>query len=151
MVNVRAASRRGVALVDAIAAVIILGVSLTVILSLTGQALSSQRVGDEMQTAAMLADEQLNLVLARGADDYAKSYPVEGVCDEPYKDFKYKLDLVSQGGNAPYKVKVTISWPGAGGAAANERKIGVETLIAPRATPAKQIDRQPEQPVERLE
>ena len=63
-----AGSRRGVALIDAIIAAVILGVALSAIIGLGNQALNSQRVGEELRTAAMLADEQLNLVLARGPE-----------------------------------------------------------------------------------
>jgi type II secretory pathway pseudopilin PulG len=142
--------RSGVALVDAIAAVIILGISLTVILGLTGQAITSQRVGEELQNAAMLADEQLNLVLARGPDDYGKTFPVDGACDEPFQTYRFKLDITGQGGAAPYQVKVTISWPSPG-AIGGERTVAVETLISGRSLPTNQIDRQPQQPVERLQ
>lgn len=137
-------TRRAVALVDAIVGVIILGVSLSVILSLTGQAISSQRVGEEIQNAAMLADEQLNLVLARGPDDYAKSYPIEGDCDEPFTPFHFKLQIDGQGDAAPYKVRCTISWDSSG----RQRSITIDTLIAARPL-VNQIDRQPTEPVER--
>ncbi len=73
-------SRPGVALLDAIIAAVVLGIALATIIGLTGQALSSQAMGEQIQTAAMLADEQLNLVLARGPDNYAKSWPVSGPC-----------------------------------------------------------------------
>jgi len=146
----RPSSRRAVALVDAIVAVIILGVSLTVILSLTGQAISSQRVGEELQKAAMYADEQLNLVLARGPDDYAKTYPVSGDCD-PLTDgipetpvYRYKLSIEPQGETAPYQVRCVITWDSSG----RERSISVDTLIAAR-TLVNQLDRQPTEPVER--
>lgn len=144
MVSSRATSRRGVALVDAIVAVIILGVSLSVILSLTGQAIASQRLGEELQNAAMLADEQLNLVLTHGPDDYAKAFPMEGACDAPFEDYRFKLTIDGQGDAAPYKVSCTITW-GAGGARQTQR---VDTLIAPRAL-TNQLDRQPVEPVER--
>ncbi len=137
-------SRRAVALVDAIVAVIILGVSLSVILSLTGQAISSQRKGEEIQNAAMLADEQLNLVLTRGADDYAKAYAIEGECDAPFDPYHFKLEISGQGDANPFKVRCTISWDSAGRPAS----ISVDTLIASR-TLTNQIDRQPTDPVER--
>lgn len=144
MVKPSRTTRRGVALVDAIVAVIILGVSLAVILSLTGQAISSQRIGEEMQNAAMLADEQLNLVLTHGPDDYAKTYPMSGDCDEPFTPFHFKLQIDGQGDTAPYKVRCTITWDSAG----RERSIAVDALIASRSL-INQIDRQPVDPVER--
>lgn len=140
---------RAMALVDAIVAVIILGASLSVILSLVGQALASQRRGDDLATAAMLADEQLGLVLARGPDDYAKTFPVRGNCDAPFDRFRYALEITGGSAIEPFRVRVTIAWDDA----ARERTTAVETLIASRAgaraSAPTQSDRQPEQPVER--
>jgi hypothetical protein len=142
----RAAVRRAVALVDAIAAVIIMGVSLTVILSLTGQAVSSQRRGDDLATAAMLADEQLSMVLARGPDGYAKSFPVVGACEAPFERFRYELAFTGGGGSEAVGVRVTIAWDDNG----RERRASVDTRMAPRSGgPENQQDRRPEQPVER--
>ncbi|MFT3686336.1 MAG: hypothetical protein QM783_15685 [Phycisphaerales bacterium] len=138
--------RRAVALVDAIVAVIILGVSLAVILSLTGNAISSQQRGAELQTAAMLADEQLNLVLTHGPDDYAKTYPIDGDCEEPFQPYHFKLTIEGQGDSAPYKVACVISWDHAG----KTESVRVDTLIASR-TATNQTDRQPTEPVERLQ
>lgn len=136
---------RGVALVDALAAVIILGVSLSVILSLAGQAVSSQRQGDDLATAAMLADEQLQMVLARGADDYAKTVPMNGNCDAPFDRFRYKMEITDGSAINPFRVKATIAWDDAG----RERSITIETLVATRSTPANQSDRVPTTPVDR--
>jgi hypothetical protein len=137
--------RRGVALVDALAAVIILGVSLSVILSLAGQAVSSQRQGDDLATAAMLADEQLQMVLARGADDYAKTMPMAGTCDAPFDRFGFKMEITEGSAINPFRVRATISWENAGKA----RSITIETLVASRTTPANQSDRVPTGPVDR--
>jgi len=144
-------SRAGMALVDAIVAVIILGAALSVILSLSGQALSSQRRGDDLAAAAMLADEQLALVLARGPDDYAKTFPVRGECDAPFERFRFALDITGGSAIEPFKVRVTIAWDDA----ARERTAVVETLLASRggskAAAPTQGDRQPTQPVERVQ
>ncbi|MBY0308778.1 MAG: hypothetical protein K2Q09_08560 [Phycisphaerales bacterium] len=146
MVSPRSTTRRAVALVDAIVAVIILGVSLAVILSLTGQAISSQRRGEELQTAAMLADEQLNLVLTHGPDDYAKSFPVDGDCNEPFQAYHFKLSIDGQGDAAPYKVACTVSWESSG----RPQSVRVGTLIAARPA-VNQNDRRPTEPVGRLQ
>lgn len=146
MVSRRVTSRsRGVALVDALAAVIILGVSLSVILSLAGQAVSSQRQGDDLATAAMLADEQLQMVLARGADDYAKTVPMAGPCDAPFDRFRYRMDITEGSAINPFRVKATIAWDDGG----RERSITIDTLVAARTTPANQSDRVPTAPVDR--
>lgn len=138
--------RRGMALIDAIIGAVILGVSLAAIISLGGQAVRSQAHGEELQVAAMLADEQLNLVLARGADDYAKRFPVKGVCDAPFERYSYELAF-SGGVGAPYNVRCTLAWM----SGSQARSLVVETRIAPRLGEDPDPIRQPEQPVERLQ
>jgi type II secretory pathway pseudopilin PulG len=124
--------RGGFALVDAIVGAIIVGVSLAVIISLMGRALTSQKQGEEIATAAALADEMLHMVLARGPDDYGKRFPVEGPCEAPFEDYRFRLDF-SGGGNegggwAPFRVTATITW----GAAPAPQSLVVETLMASR-------------------
>lgn len=123
---------RSFALVDCIVATVLLGVSLAVIIGLAGTALSSQATGEHLSTAAMLADEQLQLVLARGADNYKDQYPLEGPCDAPFQDYKFRL--VFDGGTGPgvpFNVTCTILW-GAGKMGGSEQSIKVDTMIAPR-------------------
>lgn len=121
--------RRGFLLVDVLVATILLGVSLTVLLTLTGRATGSQRVGDELATAAALADEQLQMVLARGPDDYAKRFGVEGACDAPFENYRYTLKFTGGGSvGEAYAVSATITW--ISGAAA--KSITIDTLIASR-------------------
>jgi hypothetical protein len=121
--------RRSFALVDCIVATVLLGVSLSVMIGLASNAVSSQSVGEHLSTAAMLADEQLQLVLARGPDGYAQSYPIQGACDEPFADYKYKLTFTGGGSvGDPYSVVCAISWSISG----RERSISIETLVASR-------------------
>ena len=139
---------RGVALIDAIVAAVILGVALSAVIGMGSQAINSQRIGQEIQTASMLADEQLNLVLARGPDDYAKRFPpLSGECDEPFKSFAYALVISGGAGGAPYQVRATIKWDSSG----RERSVTVETLIAPRLGEDIDPDRRPATPVERTQ
>lgn len=121
---------RAFALVDVIVGAIIVGVSLAVIISLTGRALSSQKRGEELTVAAGLADETLQLVLARGPDDYAKRFPIEGPCEAPYADYRFKLVFAGGSTTVPYHVTATISWGAAAGGA--PQSIVVETLMASR-------------------
>ena len=79
---------RGVVLVDLLVAAVLMGVALAVLVGMAGRALSSQSTGERLATAAMLADEQLNLVLARGPDQYASRYEVEGACEAPFESFR---------------------------------------------------------------
>lgn len=126
------AAGRGFALVDAIVGAIIVGVSLAVIISLMGRALTSQKQGEEIANAAALADEALHMVLARGPDDYAKRFPIEGPCDAPFEDYRYKLTFSGGGnegsGSAPFRVTATITW----GASPAPQSMVVETLMASR-------------------
>ncbi len=135
----------GFALLDAIVASVILGSALATIIGLGQQALSSQRTGEEIAVASMLADEQLNLVLARGPDTYAKSYPVEGACDAPFAAYRFQVSFSGGTGGSPYRVSCTIFW----GEGANARSIKIETLIAARTGADPNPDRQPEAAVER--
>ena len=117
------------ALIDCIVATVLLGVGLTVMIGLASNALSSQATGERLTTAAMLADEQLQLVLARGPDGYAQRYAASGACDAPFTDYQYKLTFGGGGSPGdPYQISCTISWK-FGGA---ERTISIDTLVAAR-------------------
>ncbi len=139
------AQRRAFALVDAIVAAVLLGVSLAVIIGLSGQSISAQARGRDLRLAAMLADEQLNLVLARGPDDYARRFPTSGPCDPPLDRFRYQLDFVSGSPAEPYLVRATITWT----TSSRPESLSIETLIAPRTGDAPDPDRTPAQPATR--
>lgn len=138
---------RAFALVDAIVAAVLLGVSLAVIIGLSGQSVSAQARGRDLRTAAMLADEQLNLVLARGPDDYARRFPTEGPCDPPFDRFRYRLDFLSGSASDAYLVRATISWY----TGVTPESLVIETLIAPRRGDDPDPDRAPDSPPERLQ
>jgi len=120
---------RSFALVDCIVATVMLGVSLSVIIGLAGRAISEQSKGEHLQTAAMLADEQLHLVLSRGPDDYARRFAVDGACDAPFTNYTYKLAF-SGGASVgdPYQVACTVTWNAGDG----ERSVTIDTLMAAR-------------------
>jgi type II secretory pathway pseudopilin PulG len=136
---------RAFALIDVIVGAILMAVALAAIIALTGRALSSQKQGEELQTAAMLADEQLSLVLARGPDDYDRRFSTRGVCDAPFSDFSYDLDFRGGSGRDPFVVTATIAWSGTGGA----RSLAIQTLIAPREGDDPDPDRVPPEIEER--
>lgn len=132
-------TRTAFALVDVIVAGVMLAVGLGAVIALSGRSIAAAQLGEELATAAMLADEQLNFVLARGADDYAKAFPVEGACEEPFAQFRYQLEFA--GGRSvgePYEVTATITWgeplraAASGAPVAEGRSISIKTLIAPR-------------------
>lgn len=148
MVGVRPPDRRGFALADVIVGAVILGAALAVVVGLAGQAVTAQSKGRDLSLAAMLADEQLNLVLARGADDYAKRFPTQGSCDAPFEDFAYRLEFSGGIGAEPYSVAATILWSRAWGA----QKLTIRTLVAPRTGAGDtdpDPDRRPDAPVQR--
>jgi Tfp pilus assembly protein PilV len=119
--------------VDCIVATVLMGVSVAVIIGLAGAALRSQSTGEHLSTAAMLADEQLQLVLARGPDDYKNQHATEGTCDDPFGDYKYKLVLDGgTGAGVPYTVACTITW-GGGKMGGSEQSITIDTIIAVRS------------------
>lgn len=125
-----AGSRSGFALADVIVATVILGAALAVLIGLAGRAVSSQAFGQELSNAAHLADEQLQMVLARGPDDYPRRFPVQGTCEAPFESYKYVLAF--SGGTSlgdPYKVSATITWNTIG----TPRSLTIDTLIAGRS------------------
>jgi Tfp pilus assembly protein PilV len=142
VVSATQSQRRGVVLVDIIVAVVILGVSLTALVSMTGRALSSQRAGEQLETAAMLLDEQLNLVLARGPDNYATRFETEGVCEPPFEAYRYKLEFSGGEGGDAYRVLATVTWMNG----RNPQSASVETMMAPRLGDDPDPDRRPDQP-----
>lgn len=141
----RGSVRRGFILVDVIVAGILLGIGLSVVIGLTGSAIASQRRGEEMQTAAMLADEQLNLVLSVGPEKFPSVFEPKGKCAPPFEDYSYEVRLTPGDGVVPYRVQAEIFWKSAG----HDRSIMIETLIAPRRGDDPDPDREPEQVIER--
>ncbi len=138
-------AQHGVALMEAIVASIILGVSLAFMVSMATSAVKTQTEGEDLQTAAMLADEQLNMVLSRGVDEYAKRFPVAGNCDAPFQRFRYELAIKGGGDVQASDVTVTISWPTTTG----DRSINIATAIAGRPGDTADPDRQPTSAVTR--
>lgn len=136
---------RGVVLVDAIVASVLLGVALAVMIGLGGRALTAQGTGEKLQTAAMLIDEQLNLVLANGPDEYASRFPTQGFCDPPFQNFEFKLDFSGGQAGDAFRVVATVSWR-QGGRVWSE---SVETLIAPRLGEEPDPERRPDEAVNR--
>lgn len=138
--------RRAMMLADIIVAVVMLGAALAVMVGMAGRALMAQRSGEQFSVAAMLLDEQLNLVLARGADNYASRFPVEGDCDPPFQSFRYKLEITGGQSGEAYRVIATVYWPAQG----RQQSVTVETLIAPRLGDDPDPDRRPKETVDRL-
>lgn len=153
MVKSRCASSRGTGrilrpsfvLADAIVATVMLGAALSVIVSLVGRALAAQRVGERLEVVAMLLDEQLQMIVARGPDDYLQRFPANGKCDAPFTDYEYQLAITSNGSADAYSVRATVSWR----EGARQLSESVETRIAPRRGDDPDPDRKPSESVVR--
>ncbi len=139
MVSTKRTCNRGVVLVDVIVGTVILGIALAVILSLASGALTSQRNGRRLTVASMLLDEQLSLVLARGADDYKKQYETKGLCDAPFQEYNFELEFDGGSSGDPYLVTARINWL----EGSRPRSLSCETMIAPRLGDDPDPDRQP--------
>lgn len=138
---------RGVMLVDLLVAVILLGVAIVALMGMTGRALTAQRSGENLETAAMILDEQLNMVLARGPDTYSSRFDdAEGHAAAPFERFRYKVDLTAGSGGEAYRVVATVWWMEDG----REKSASIETRIAPRLGERPDPDRRPVQEVIRL-
>lgn len=133
-------------LVDVLVAAVVMGVALAVLVGMAGRAMSSQLQGERLSIAAMLADEQLNLVLMRGPDNYGSRFDLEGRCEQPFQEYGYKVEFKGEaaGGDA-YQVAATISWFESG----NEKSVSIETLMSPRIGDEPDPDRKPPKRVER--
>lgn len=142
---VRRTRQRGFLLIDAIVGTVLLGVALSVCIGLAGRAIAAQSLGQEMRTAAMLIDEQLNLIVMRGPDDYSSRYGLSGQCEAPFEAFGYVIEMGGGQGGDPYSVTVTVSWVSGG----RERAESVQTLIAPRLGDDPDPERRPEEDVTR--
>ncbi|HYF14553.1 MAG TPA: hypothetical protein VD971_05705 [Phycisphaerales bacterium] len=138
--------RRCFVLVDAIVATVLLAASLLTIMAMVSRAMTSQRQGERLEVAAMLLDEQLNLVLARGPDNYARRFPIDGACPAPYQEYSYRLELSGGTGGDAYLVTATVSWSENGRRASES----VQTRIAPRRGDDPDPERKPEEPVVRF-
>jgi type II secretory pathway pseudopilin PulG len=124
----RGRKSRAFTLVEAVVATIILGAALATLLGLTARAVGSQSRGEHLATAAMLADNQLNLVLATGPEAYPSAFDMEGPFEPPFEDYAYEMTIEPRGVTDPYHVAATILWTRSG----RVRSLTVETKIAPR-------------------
>ena len=136
--------RRGIALFEVVLAAVLLGIGLSVALSLAATALTHQTLGEHNMVAAWLADEQMNLVVMEGPQQYLRVHPNSGILDPPFDAYSYDVEVKHVGDWEPYEVTVYISWDG------GERNFQLQSLIAPRqGDPLEFDDRRPLEPVDR--
>ena len=135
--------RRGVALFDAIIGGLILGISLSVVLTIAGRSLTVQTTGEKRITASWLADELLTMVLVEGPDRYPRVYDTSATFGEPFEEFAYDVSIEDLGRDAPYRVNAVVRW-----GHRPQDSVRVETLIALRAGDPEQL-REPYEPLDR--
>lgn len=136
--------RRAFSLFEAVVAAAILGSSLAVILGLSADILASQRRGELLETAASLADERLQLVLAVGPEAYPSLFTT-GPCEPPFESFSHAVTLTPGAGGEPYDVSATITWL----EGATPRSLTIHTRIAPRLGNDPNPDRAPQETTDR--
>ena len=121
-------ARAGVALLDVLIAALLLGIGLSVTLSMASQALRAEQTGEWRLTASWLADEALAMVVAVGPEKYQQSEPMEGRFEEPFNRFDWSLEMKKPSDWEPWQVRATVNWQDRGG----PMSVIIDTLIAPR-------------------
>lgn len=136
--------RRGIALIDVLVGGVMLGVGLSVILSLTSRSLALQTDGEKRMTAAWLADEILTMILVEGPDRYPRLYDTSGRYADPFEEFSYEVQIEDLGRGAPYRATAWVRWSDR-----SKDVIQVETLVAQRIEEEEQL-REPYERVDRM-
>lgn len=137
--------RRGMALLDVLIGGVMLGIGLSVILSLTSRSLALQTDGEKRMTASWLADEILTMILVEGPDRYPRLYDTSGRYSEPFDGFSYEVQIEDLGRGAPYRATARVRWSDR-----SNDVLQVETLIALRIEAEEQL-REPYDRVDRIE
>ena len=83
--------RRGVALVEVILAALLLGIGLSVALSLASTSIAQQSLGEHNLVAAWLADEKMNLVLMEGPEKFLQNNLTNGQFEAPFEEYSFCL------------------------------------------------------------
>ena len=138
-------TRRGIALMDVILGGVMLGIGLTVIVSLGSRSIALQAQSQRQLTAAWLVDELLAMVVVEGPVDYPKLYSTTGRFDFPFEDYSYEVVIDDIGLRLPFRVTAFVRWPHAD----DYRQVEAQTYVAERLGDPNQI-RMPLEPIDRL-
>jgi hypothetical protein len=136
--------RRGVVLMDAILAGVVLGIGLAVMLSLASRTVAMQGEGQRQIVAAWLVDELLSMVLVEGPVVYPQLYATHGRFDPPFEDYVFEVDIEDIGLREPLRVTATVRWAYGGGPLCQ-----AQTYIAERQDDPLEV-REPLEPIDRL-
>jgi hypothetical protein len=129
--------RKGVALVEVILAALLLGIGLSVALSLASTSIARQSLGEHNLVSAWLADEKMNLVMMEGPEKFLQNHQTNGQFDPPFEDYSFEIIVKHVGDWEPYEVNIFIDWD------SNRRSFQLDSLIAPRQG-------EPEEPEDRI-
>lgn len=138
-------ARRGIALMDVILGGVMLGIGLTVVVSLASRSIALQAQAQRQLTAAWLLDETLAMVLIEGPVDYPKLNATAGRFDFPFEDYEYEVVIDDIGLRQPYRVTAFVRWAHG----ADFRQVEAQTYIAERLGDPNQI-RMPLEPIDRI-
>lgn len=138
-------THRGMALVDVIVGTVMLGIGLSVVLSVTSRALAVQADGEKRLQAAWLVDGLLTMVLVEGPVMYPRLYYLNDRFGTPFEAFEYEIDIEDMGLRQPYRVTATVRWPGGRG----YREVSGQTYITERLGDPLE-PRAPIEPIDRL-
>ncbi len=141
--------KRGVALLDVILAALMLGIGLSVTMSLASQALRAEQTGERRMTAAWLADEALAMVVAVGPSLYVQSESTSGTFDPPFENYQWNLQMNQPNDWGPWDVSATVIWQDRSG----PMSLNIATKIAQRQGEVADdpFDWKPEEPLDREE
>jgi hypothetical protein len=131
------------ALADAIIGGVILGLGMSVVVTVACRSLAMHTDGEKRLVASWLADELLAMVLVEGPDNYAMVYDTSGTFAPPFEDFSFQVDIETPDRGMPYRVRAVVEW----GRRARDA-VAVDTLIARRLGEPEQL-REPYEPVDR--
>ncbi len=142
-------NNRGVALLDVILAALMLGIGLSVTLSIASQSLRAEQTGERRLTASWLADEALAMVVAVGPSLYSQSEPTAGTFDPPFEIYEWTLEMNQPTDWGPWDVAANVSWQDRSG----RMSVHIATKIAPRQGDVADdpFDWKPEDPLDREE
>jgi hypothetical protein len=131
---------------DVIIAGVMLGVGLSVMLSLASRSVALQAEGRRQVVAAWLVDELLSMVLVEGPVVYPQLYPTRGRFDPPFADYEYELDIEDIGLREPMRVTATVRWVHG----RDMRQVAAQSYIAERQQEDPLELRAPLEPIDRL-
>jgi Tfp pilus assembly protein PilV len=102
----------GFTLVEALAAGIILSISVVALGSLVIRGVQSMRIAREYEVAAELLDQTMTRIDLLGPERLSREGPTSGRFDEPYENYSWDAQIDWRAEGYLYDVTLTVSWEG---------------------------------------